>query len=550
MKNNTKYINTKDNSYFNMKKIFLLLSLILYSLISANALQQANIINYPFESASGTIIFDVSGNEYNSILMNGASFSSASSPPFGTYAMYCNGANHYAVSVSPFPTTINRTVSFWVRPNTGNTNKATFTNTLSANDYFEIYYDWSQNTLNYKYVNESSNGTNSQVKVIDNFVLPTTLFTHFVIEIDGSNGLLSYYKNSVPILINSPIAGGVHFNASELKTSYLCKNVGLNNTYYGRIDEYNMFNFLLNSSQVSQLYTTNALTLGLESSNQSQTQTYSFILNDNLINSTTPLNNQSVTKFENINIVVSTPATCELYIDNNLIYTTTQPIYSFTYPLTEIGLGHHNYFAYCHYINNNATYYGTTLITNFNIIAPIKSINFYVYNADKTLNTDSDLYLVTPCPKVYESSSHWIIDRPFYTQKLVNGYANFNLNYNAEYEFCLLKGRVNYEVDNYTQNINFASVGKITPLGTLYVTNDTLNYNLGLSNTDLYSPAQPEFWGKTWQTLFTFIMGLVIGGVLIALGIYSRIEKLVVIGGLIIMVGLGASIWTFVGFMF
>jgi len=542
-----KNINNQNNLIFNMKKILMLIGLILISILSVNAVAQNNIVYYPVETATGTILFDTSGNNYNSVLLNGVTFVSTNSNKFGTYNLQCDGSNDYVSGSSLFPINSNSySVSFWIRTLTGN-NKDAYIQFQSSQEYMEVYYDWTTNTLNLEYMDSSGNIVTT---TLDNLVLVNNAWYHIVVIIDKENQRYSYYRDNNLIASNNLFIGGYKYNNTELKTITMCNENPLvaNNYYGGRLDSIRLLNFKLNATQVNTLFTNDLITFETEPiiTNDSINQTPLTYVNSNIINFTTPINNEVVTKFNNIVIATNNLAYCDLYIDNNLMYQTTQKVFSFTYPLMETSLGEHNYLTYCHYTLNNVEYYDLSETINFNLTAPVKTINFNVYNTDKTLNTGQDLYLATPCPMDKELSQYWILERPFYVQKLVNGNANYDLSYNADYEFCLLKGRVNYDVDTYTQNINFVGVTKVTSLGTLYVTNDTLNYNLGLTNADLYDPVEPEFWGKTWETLFTLIVALILGGLFIYIGIRVDSKVLVYIGGVIIAGGLGISVGNFI----
>lgn len=179
------------------------------------------------------------------------------------------------------------------------------------------------------------------------------------------------------------------------------------------------------------------------------------------------------------------------------------------------------------------------------------TIEFFLYDADGVLLTDyTGLYLTTPCFEATELSKYYIPDTPRYIQPVVNGQAGFNLSNDENYEFCLLKGKINARDDFYSLNYDLPQVEKQTELGKLFVNNDTSSYSLQIDTGDLYSVSSPEFWGKTWSALFEMIVGLLIGGLLIFLGLMAQNDKIIVIGGLIIAIGMGISITTFVGAIF
>ena len=53
--------------------------------------------------------------------------------------------------------------------------------------------------------------------------------------------------------------------------------------------------------------------------------------------------------------------------------------------------------------------------------------------------------------------------------------------------------------------------------------------------------------GKTWSALFELIIGIILGSLLIFLGLVAKQDKLIVVGGLVIAIGMGVGITTFVG---
>lgn len=617
MENN---LNKQNNLISNMKKILILITLMLVSLMSVNAYENP-LLNYQFENVGGTIAYDISGNGINSNLIGGSSIVTTNPLKWDASVLLCNANGQYTQTISTFTMPNKYTISFWAVGKGGGTLQDTFFHIKgTGNNYLELYYDWTGNVLTLEYKDVFGN---LKTKNIDNFVLSNSVYNHYVIEIDSELGTMSYYMNNVQKLNDVTLTGGIAWNSTEPNTMFLCveNSLNVNTTFSGRIDSFTMFNFLATESQVNQLNTLNSISYNqtttynatlnetgttnivnvqlsnnivdttninntntninnLNSSSSSssssnndvnittmlnnsnslnQNQSMNLIINNymyaqngnvtnktftksNLISFMYPLSNESKTKFDNIEVGLNHKAICQFYYDYNLVYTSSQEVYSFTYPLEESELKEHNYLVACSYEENNNIYYDVSNLTKFNLVAPMKTINFYVYNQTNDLMRDKDLYLVTPCPQDREMSSYWILERPFYVQKVNNGYASYNLSYNAEYEFCLLKGRVNYDVNNYSMKVNFANVDKETKLGIMYVTGDTLNYNLGLTNADLYGVAQPEFWGKTWQSLFTLILALALGGLFIFIGIKVESKILVYIGGVIVAGGLGISV--------
>lgn len=535
-----KNINKQTSYYSKMGKILITIFLLMLSLISVNAVQQKSIIEYNFESTSGVIAFDNSENQINSLLLNGALFK-IDQLKWGIANALCDGTNDYIQTMNSFNLSNKFSISLWVRPTISATND-TFFSIYSNNELLELSYTGNvENNIVLSYYN-STNQKSTQI--IENVALSNNVWTNLILIIDRSNGKITYYRDNTPILYNVNFFGGYKYNVSELKNMDLCRsnNAPLNSYSNMRIDATYIYNFELNTTQINELYTTDNINYLIETPIINDTEINLTNVQTLLINNSSPLNNAIVTKFDNIFTQLNTPSTCELYLDNNLIYTTSQRVYSFSYPLSETNLGSHSYLVYCYYTENNIKYYDVSNYINFELQNPSKTINFYISDVNNNLMVNDDLYLSTPCPNSKELGEYWILERPFYIQKLVSGYASYNLSYNDNYEFCLLKGKVNYAENSFTENVDFVDVNKVTSLGILYVTNETLNYNLKVTNEDLYKASQPEFWGKTWSSLFTLIISLILGGLLIFIGVRVESKILIYIGGVIIAGGLGISV--------
>jgi hypothetical protein len=205
--------------------------------------------------------------------------------------------------------------------------------------------------------------------------------------------------------------------------------------------------------------------------------------------------------------------------------------------------------TYCSNMGKSIILFFLLLLSLVNVSAvDSKMVEFFIYDENGTLLSDyHDLHLVTPCFDSRELSKYYVPDTPRYIQPVINGQANFNLTSNTTYDFCMLKGKINSRDDFYSLEYDLPEVDKQTELGKLFVTNETVTYSLYTDKSDLYSVSSPEFWGKTWNALFEMIIGLLVGGLLILIGLIAKNDKIIVVGGLIIAIGMGVSITTFVG---
>ena len=262
----------------------------------------------------------------------------------------------------------------------------------------------------------------------------------------------------------------------------------------------------------------------------------------NIINYTKPLNNENISKFDKITFLLNENANCNLYIDNDLVKS-YKNIVSGSYDLETLNLGTHKYLLDCNVYKNNTKYVDNSNEITFTIKEFKNTIDFYIYGKNKELLDYDDLYLMTPCADDKEFKKYWVNeDKKYYIQHLIKGHTVFDLAYTNEYNFCLLKGKINYKYDNFSKNYDFVDVEKQTNLGKLFVKNDTLVYSLIVENDDLYKPTNPKFWDKSWSSLFNLVVSLLIGGFILLIGLITGYDKLFIVGGLIIALGFGLSI--------
>jgi len=520
--------------------ILLILLIMFSSVIISNAYStNLQVLRYEMEEGGGNILIDSSGNSYHAT-RNGFNWDTNSK--FGGYSIKFGGGDYaYTPNIN-----LNNeiTFNFWSKYNFGtHTNKRTIFNLHNAN--YDLKLQINPNSVPNLYdINLIYTDINNIIRT-QNLLTGLNLNTNWNMEtFTINNNSIKYYVNDI-LLINTSLNNNIKIDSNP-KTLYIGIDYTLNNDYKGNIDEFRIFNFNLSTSQINDLKVYNNFTISNNNNNNpiinitNQTPT-------TIITSTTPLNNQSINNTKSIQVTTNHLATCDLYIDNDLIKSYSN-IISFNYNLNALNEGTHNYFVYCEYFENTTRKYQISNTFNFNIVKPKKIVQFFLYDINSNLLSNyDDLYLVTPCNKNTQTSSYYVKEAPLYIQKLNNGNANFNLAYNGNYEFCLMKGKINYKENNYTLNYDFVDVTKKTLLGKLFVNNETFTYSLKVDNTDLYRISAPQFWGKTWSALFQMVVGILLGGLLILIGLIAENSKLTIVGGLVIAIGMGVSVTTFVG---
>lgn len=586
-----KNINNQKNKLFTMKNfmyfILIVIGIMLLGGNSVFAINQQELLNYQFEEGSGSIVVDSS--PLNNIgIMTGATFTAQYQGKWGYYAIRTN-TNDAQIS-----TTLNENpnstivFSFWINPST-NSYDIPFS-LYDTIDETHMGMVWDTNNAKSFYYYDSSNIY--QEVNFENTYLGTNTWYHIVIEIDMQNQNILYYRNNV-LIYNSTYINPIKYNVNETLKFRIGSDKWLSNDFQGYFDSFRIFDSLLTTNQISTLYNNNQVILETETiggvtnyynitnnNNYSIYTTYNitdiyniqndynynmtfndyitnYIFNDTtvehsiettFIKSISPASIPQQTKV-NFQSVLNKSGTCELYIDNQL-EKTFYNILSYNYEKFFQSGTEHKYFEYCYYKIGGVTFYEISPEVSFDILNSTKAIEFYFYNINSENLLGEDYYFVTPC---FEGlSKYQIFENQYYIKNIKNGYTQFNLSYTANYDFCLYRGNINYDEnkDGFSKDFDIVDIKKTIPLGTIFVGEDTSTYNLKLTTSDIYSPSQPEFWGKTWETLFSLIVALIIGGIVIAIGIYAKIDKLVIVGGLIIMTGMGVSVWTFVGAIF
>lgn len=532
----------KNNSISKYITILILSCLTMMSI--GYSATQTQMLRYQFEEGVGSIVFDTSGNG-NDGIVNGASWSGTAR--WGTYSLSYDGNNDYVTRGTGCIQPSEITFSFWFNRNGLAGQQSLFQSimSVSALETLQFYYDSVTLGTDHTYFDYKDVSGTIQTLNLETNELNTGQWYHALVSINKTGGTLTYYRDN--ILINS-FTGLTFYNSTESCSLRLGSNFATTQDYSGLMDEFRIFNFIANETQRSSLFLSNDIALVTDPT--PLTSEVTNFVEYSIINYTTPVGNETLNNLMKFTGKMNdVPATCELYLDNSLFQTFYNTLaYSYEYRFD--GSGTHQYFLYCYFDSNNDTrYYELSPSISFTVSYMPQTIEFYLYDQQDNLYFGENLYLVTPCLKEYAGYYQQYMNSrySYYFQKVDNGYATFNLPYTSEYDFCLVRGQINVDEDNFTKSFDLVKVNKQVDLGTLMVKNDTYQYAFRLTNEDLYNIYEPSFWQKTWAELFNVVLALVVGGIIIILGLIMKSEKIIIAGVFIILAGMGVSTFNIIG---
>jgi len=396
------------------------------------------------------------------------------------------------------------------------------------------------------------------------------------------------------ITYNSILVNNISLtNNLILNNSYLYFNLNINNqTTNSQINTTMRYYYYWNSTLINTLQQNNTVLPNFSipylangvylfqfnsSNNETSSQVYNYTIvvnvpvsssstayaQEDLIQQTTPYNNQIIGLSENINYYLSHPADCIISLNSNIIY---QVINSNTYQAnTSFNLGSNTLQFYCYYDYNSTIRYYDFEIVNFEVrnFTGSTTINLLLDSSEIDLETES-LYLVTPCLQTKikgvdgQYGSIFNPDGVRITKIDEQGYAQLVLP-EGNYELCIFNGILNAPTTNLTTQYTVTEAYGQKPIGTLSVTNSTTqNYVIkDLKKSEIYdkynilNPRLDIAWGTTWTTLITGFLLFIIG--IISIGIGTRIpdgSKVVIIGIVCIILSLGFSLGGFIFLIF
>jgi len=528
-----------------MRFNFILLMLsILFIVSTASAYtEQHQLLRYQFEESGSSIILDTSGNGLHGVKTGG---NWDNNEKFGLYAFKFDGDNDYirTIAESYMPNDIS--IALWLRVDSGS-EKETIFQIKDGIEEYTWYIDYTDNNkIKFDYID--INEQMQTLTILDNGIT-NHIYEHYIFALNENNILT--WKDSVLVKnVSLPVD---RYLDNTFKIMRVGRDVDTRYRYYdGLMDELRMFDFRLNQSQVNDLYNNNIIYFLETEEESSEEDNITTAIPTIIINSTYPLSGENISNMDSIQITNNIEADCELYINNEKIFSIDDTL-AFSYNVNNLKSSQNEYFVYCDVVLDNTKQYEISDKINFHIEKPSKTIDFYLYDeTTEELLVDDDLFIVTPCFKTAGLliTNDLQKNQSFYIQKLINGVAYFDLEYTSEYDFCLARGKLNYKDDTFSTNYDIVDIEKQTELGKLFVGNTTLNYQLMVDLTDLYTPLAPEFWGKTWGTLFLLIFGLVIGGLIIFAGVVTNNSKLSMVGVFVILAGMGVTFTTLLGGIF
>lgn len=530
----------KDKLFKNsMKKfsVFILFVLCLLSSTYANA--QHEILQYHFEEGSGGVILDTSGFDNHGTRSGGRWRTDAH--VFGTYGFDFDGGNDYITSMTTSNIPDKMSVSFWIK------------STSTAEDVIFTMYDTTDEII--IYIDRDAGTDNLKLQYIDNNLIERSIdidsnnfignqYYHIVLSFDFLNNSIDYYRNGVKNVITYTDTINRESNVNVLR---LGADQDENGDLDGQIDEFRIFDFLTNQSQVLSLYNDNIITLSEEELPEILTQ------KRNIIKNTTPLYNSSINNPIHFSIELYHKADCELYVDNVLIQTFSNQL-AYTYNTILPVANNTKYFVYCEYIDSNNTLnYELKDTTHFNVLDSIpQNVNFLINGIDFNVN-DYNLWITTPCLNKGLKSLGLQPYRTEYNpngayfQKIKNGATTFNLSLGT-YDFCLYNA--NFIVNDYgkTNNYDVVSFGGMIELGELDVPNNrSTSFTISVEQFDIFEKTNPKAWGQTWSSIVVGLLLGLLGLIVLIGGLASGNGKIVFVGAILILSAFGIEFTAFVG---
>lgn len=502
------------------------------------------IIHYRFDEGEGNILIDSSGNGYSAI-KSGANFDSGTKK-FGSYALKFDGDDDFVNSVVQMPLYDYMFYSVWVYKESQSNTRTIFFVQNNNLEHFKVAYNHTTNRYHIFY--ECCDGN------VNNIIIPASSITtntwhNIMLGVDYQENSLQFYLNGA-LLYNE--TQPTNFTSQD-NNNYvtLGKSITGLDEFKGRMDEFKYYNFILNSTQINDLITTNTISfnesqvIGDETPSEEADE---FSTDTNIIKSYNPEVNSTIFATSPITITLNKKASCEVYIDNALYKVAyNQLAYSFTHDL-EVG----NYTAiyYCYYDLNGVRYYQITDEIPFSVgFNTPSTINFVVSGSDYNV-ADESLYIVTPCVKhllqvsgITDGIDSQINeDREFYFQKLNDdGLATFVLPQNT-YEFCLVNGLVQYSENNFTSNYNVNKILGNAEMGKFEVpSNVTQTYYIGTELLDIYDKTNPKAFNLTWASIMGGLVLTFFAIGLMLVGVFSKEPKIVMGGVIVLLSAFGVS---------
>lgn len=544
IKNNKKYILSNMNKLM-IIMIFFILSI---SHVYSSQYNQEYILNWNFDEVNGDIAFDSSGNNLFGILNGGANFEpNGDGVAYGLSDIDFDGNNDF-VSTSLTNLLNNEEIisfSLWFRPD-GGQEDVLFSIYAQDGNLFEMNLIVDpDNPSNLLSISGITNNAISYDFMIDNSGNNyNSVYHHVVISINTTSNDVTLFRNGVEInTINIP---QISFENS------LSMRLGVdrftNFDFDGDMDEFKIFNFIPNSTQIQDLYLLNTMTLFVAEEETNSEETQSLFIDYS------PTQNSSISNPINIIGNLNVQSTCDIYINNKLDKTLNNIIsFNEEYYLTQ---GQNNYLIYCSYIENGTKFFEVTPLTTFNINEGEPTEATFIINPLDFDLTKVDLWVTSPCLEEGYSAIGTDMGkyRPQYNpngayfSEVVNGRATINVSSGIN-EFCLHNGRIIVNEDGKTTNYDVVqSLGRVE-LGDVDIPRENAVFSVNIEQFQIYEIYDPKAYGKTWSGVIGGLILVLMGGLVILVGARNNNGKIVVAGALIFMAGFGISTAGLVGIL-
>lgn len=530
-----KFKNIKKLNFINMKKGIIYLCMILFVLSYVNGAWEDDIV----------MLYDFNGTLQDSV--GGKNLQYYSNTPVSTYVTdHLNRSNEaiewysnsfYIADKYGWGNKTNFSVAFWYKSNSS-TNHITYIERNPTTWSFYLFTGGSNPSL----ATQHDGGSVSTSSAINDGNWHLVVFTR------SSTKLKSYVNGNFELestasgTLNDFVGGEQRWNWNTATSTTTDRNYG----------KFVFWNKELTLSEILQFYED-------ETTSSSGTEivvntTINLVKSNNLILSTSPLNNSIVTNSVNFEIFLNDSATCELYINNDRKYVSNGVSYS-TYITLEPNK-EYSYFNYCYKNENQTRYYELQNPIYFNTSPiPTNAMSFTIKGIDFD-ETEKNFYLTSPC----------ISDSVLVANANVGGNTRFNNevkikkfeNSVATMEFeegnhsvCIFHGIIQINTENLTSNYFVNQVNKNIELGKFFFeVGSPQNYLISLEEFDIYSKVQPEAWGTSWKLIIANFLLFIVSIIILFASIITNSSKGVVIGGILLASSLGFSVANFVGFLF
>jgi hypothetical protein len=538
--------NNEKQNRFNMNKFFIGMLLIFTLLTNAYSVDQNVLIEWQMEDGVGNVVTDLRGPPHsNGVLVGGANFENTD-VAFGTYDVDFDGngdiiqvgVNNPAYGVTP-ENKFYSSVAFWFRPATNNQDKLF---TFFGNDgtsVFEFNYD--TNTPSGRvFIYKDSFGIMQNVVLTGLPSISTDTYHHIAFNVDPFAEQIRVFFDGVDYGV-FPIPNVPPFEENYIVRLGTSQTLGLD--YTGDMDAFFFNDFLMNQSQVTELYTTNTITLQKDPVDDPVEE----VQPEDILVSYSPAENESLYNPIVFEATLTRQADCDVYLDKKL-HKEFFDVISFSFE-EYLEINDHSWQIYCSYIENNTQYFQLSNYTSFEVLGDEPTqVRFNIIGTDFDVSK-TDLFVTSPCLNKGYSAIGIDDMKPYraeynpegaYFSEVKNGVAILNVSSGIN-EFCLHNGRIVVNGEGKTNNYDIVeSLGQLD-LGKVDVPKQNAVYTIKLEAFDIYEVYDPKAYNKSWSGLMGGLVLVLFGAFICIMGVRANNGKIVVAGALIFMAGFGVS---------